>query len=238
LAAVFLALGLGVLIGTALPGDRLWLEQQQALLNALEQEFHSLRSQARAYREELSALEEERAAMDRLLETLAPLAVEGRLTGATVALLVAGEGDRPDAPWADEVERLLAWAGAGHVWWLHLPAAPAGGPMGPLGSGEGDGSGGPGPVLPGGLLDAVLAGDGERLARWALAGWITLSGEPRQPQGVAFIQQGPVDEGLLGDRWRELGIPVVPGVEGAAGRIALVLRLAGYDPPFMEAGLP
>lgn len=243
LAAVFLALGLGVLIGTALPADRLWLQQQQAILDALEKEFASLRLQARNYQEELAALQGERAHLDRLVEALAPMAVEGRLAGETVALVVVGEPARPETEWPEQVNRLLAWAGAGHIWWLHLPAVVATsdetGPGGPVDSPAGGHGGGSMPVVPDGLLDAVLAGDQARLARWAGEGLIALKGEPRPAQGVAVIQQGPVDTRFLAaleDRWQGRNIPVIPGIDGTAGQIALVLKLAGHDPPFTEAG--
>lgn len=285
LAAVFLALGLGVLIGTALPADRLWLEQQQAILDALEKEFNSLRQQARAYQEELTALQADRDAMGRLVDALAPLAVDHRLAGETVALLVVGAPAQPDPPWPEQVNRLLARAGAGTVWWLHVPAgAPAGAgsgaqpgaTKGPGGRENGNGSGGGAPALPGGLLQAVFNGDGDRLARWAGEGLLAVEGEPRPAQAVAIIQQGPVDDGFLtalggawqetasapawaagagagprlvgahvngtpphsARRWQDWDIPVIPGIDGAAGQIALVLQLAGYEPPFTEADLP
>ncbi|PZN08698.1 MAG: hypothetical protein DIU76_01995 [Bacillota bacterium] len=109
LVAVFLALGVGILIGAGLLDDRTLLERQQALIRALERDFATLRQDTAHLRSENRRLSAELARYGQAQQALASLAVEGRLSGRRVAVVVLGD---PDAPLARDAARLLQAAAA------------------------------------------------------------------------------------------------------------------------------
>ena len=72
LAAVFLALGLGIAIGSALPGTDTLLREQEKVITRLEEEFAQLRSERRALEEMVAEKEEELAVMHRFHREILP----------------------------------------------------------------------------------------------------------------------------------------------------------------------
>lgn len=177
LTAVFLALGLGVLIGGTVPADRLWLEGQQKLLVALEAEFTTLRTRTRAYEDDLAVLRAESERQQRLVEALAPLAVANRLTDEAVALIALGAPTAGAMDVAARLGQLLDRAGAAPIWSVAVSA-------------EG---------LPddhtaftfAGLLTAVAAGSADQLAQWQDGGLLTVTGEPVPVHALAVVHVGP-----------------------------------------------
>jgi len=91
LTAVFLALGIGLLIGTALPGGDGLDRQQQQIVDELEQSFRDLRSTLISQSVEMDrmsrALEAQEALGQAVLETL----VSGVLEGQRVLILEVGQ---------------------------------------------------------------------------------------------------------------------------------------------------
>lgn len=72
LAAVFLALGLGIAIGSALPGADTLLREQEKVITRLEKEFAQLRSERRALEEMVAEKEKELAVMERFHREIFP----------------------------------------------------------------------------------------------------------------------------------------------------------------------
>jgi len=107
LVALFLALGLGIVIGTGL-GERgtLWREQAR-LAEQLEASLNRLREENQALRRAGEELARDLEAVQAIAETIAWASVPGRLAGRTVYLVVS------DAPGlAARWEALLERAGA------------------------------------------------------------------------------------------------------------------------------
>lgn len=89
LAAVFVALGLGVVIGFAMGGRDALHRQEQSLAARLEADFRRLLSDGQQLRLQLSEQQAALAALEQERERLADLAVAGRLTGRVVGLVGA-----------------------------------------------------------------------------------------------------------------------------------------------------
>jgi len=95
IVAVFLALGLGILIGSAIVSDDLMVTQQQKMIDRLEDQFSSLK-------ESESSLMAENASKSRMINNyenfsqgmLTPI-VKERLTGKNVAVVVSGDQEIP-----------------------------------------------------------------------------------------------------------------------------------------------
>lgn len=107
--AIFFAFGVGILIGVALPQERVLVERQQALITRLETEFERLRSDNRRLSQLADDLRDEAREREAAVEGLAALAVAGRLADRTI--LVVDWGKVPGAVRAALVEMLEA-AGA------------------------------------------------------------------------------------------------------------------------------
>lgn len=98
IAAVFVALGLGILVGVSVLGaDQVLVERQTQLIRSLEDRFEEMQAANRAVTERVQTLEAEMEETQRRSQQLAQLAVAGRLQGQTVAVVRAGEGPVPTA---------------------------------------------------------------------------------------------------------------------------------------------
>jgi len=92
IVASLVALGLGILIGGILSSDGGLVLEQQRLLADLEQQFAQLRSERNAYRQEIENLQEQLAARDHLLSSIAPAYLAPRAARLRVAVLNLGGG--------------------------------------------------------------------------------------------------------------------------------------------------
>jgi Tfp pilus assembly PilM family ATPase len=95
IVAVFLALGLGILIGSTIVGDNLLVDQQKKMIDRLEGQFYSLRERE----SELSASNQYKDQIisnyENYSQALLPPLVKEHLTGYQVALVVTGGSDIP-----------------------------------------------------------------------------------------------------------------------------------------------
>lgn len=95
IVAVFLALGLGILIGSSIVGDNLLVDQQKKIIDRLEEQFYVLRDRDK----KLEADNEYKDTIIRNYEnysqTVLPLLVAGRLEGYKVAVIVTGDSEVP-----------------------------------------------------------------------------------------------------------------------------------------------
>lgn len=91
LVAVFLALGIGIVIGVLVPQDRLLVERQKDMIARLEGDFERLRADNRRLSEENTRLRLELTEQWTTLEALATRIISGRLQGYTVLVLEVGD---------------------------------------------------------------------------------------------------------------------------------------------------
>jgi len=110
LTAVFLALTLGIFIGTALPGPELIWGEQQNVIADLKATFSELKSESSAQKAELAALRRQKLAADELGRCAFPVLVKDRLNGKRAGLIV------PAAGTADALAETLTIAGAEVSW--------------------------------------------------------------------------------------------------------------------------
>ncbi|MEW6661494.1 MAG: copper transporter [Bacillota bacterium] len=107
LMAVFLALGIGILIGSTLIGDDLLINEQRQMIDRLEQDFVSLRKQARIAQEELAVTRQMVGLYEQFAQEVFPILAQGRLEGRNLAIIKTGK--------CGDLEPLLAnlkWTGA------------------------------------------------------------------------------------------------------------------------------
>ncbi|MEC9488020.1 MAG: copper transporter [Halanaerobium sp.] len=92
---IFLVLTLGILIGSVLEGEGTLIAEQKRLIERLEKDFHTLRSNNNKFREEIAALkvdlEENRQFQDELLKIL----LKGRLSGLQISLAGISKEEYP-----------------------------------------------------------------------------------------------------------------------------------------------
>lgn len=91
LAAVFLALGLGIAVGSALPGADPLLREQEKVISQLEKDFEQLRAERRAAEEMVRNKELELEAVQEFHRQVLPLLVGGVLDGYMVVLVHTGD---------------------------------------------------------------------------------------------------------------------------------------------------
>ena len=79
--ALFITLGIGILIGSTIIGSDTIIEQQQSLINNLEDDFKSLRKQNQKFKAKVSNLEGRLAANLQFEKEILPLIIKNRLSG-------------------------------------------------------------------------------------------------------------------------------------------------------------
>ena len=87
LVAIFLALGLGVLIGGALFTEDSLVKSQADLVNRLEHDFNNLRAENRKLVQSANLLRSELNLEKQFADWILPWAIEGKLAGETFALV-------------------------------------------------------------------------------------------------------------------------------------------------------
>ncbi len=109
LAAVFLALIIGILVGVGISGTGFVRESERENLNGIIDDLRADRDALRTQRDSLVA---EARAADAFVEAAYPLVMNGRLRGQRIAVVSVGA---MPAPVADSVDRALTDAGASVV---------------------------------------------------------------------------------------------------------------------------
>ncbi|MGE5389745.1 MAG: copper transporter, partial [Deltaproteobacteria bacterium] len=107
IVAVFLALGLGILIGSTIVGDDLLVDQQKKVIDRLELQFEELRTREA----ELTTDSEYKSNIinkyENYSQAVQPLLIQGHLKDYKVALVVCGDSDVPAG-----LQNTLSMAGA------------------------------------------------------------------------------------------------------------------------------
>lgn len=118
LVGVFLALGLGMLIGAQLAGAGTLEAEQQRLAERLEASFMVLRTENRSLRDELAGVRSELAEEQEFADLLLSAVAAATLAGVEVELYTPPGQEE----WAARVERVLAQAGAAPQLRVGVPA--------------------------------------------------------------------------------------------------------------------
>lgn len=87
LAAIFLALGIGILIGSSMIGSDAMTKQQKKMIEGIEKEFALLREENKQNEEQLIKSQEVMANQQQFNQSVLPLLVRDKLKGRKVALL-------------------------------------------------------------------------------------------------------------------------------------------------------
>lgn len=107
LAAVFIALGIGILIGTTMIGSDTLMKKQEALITSLQTQYAALRDENRRTAEELAALKQNSAYQLEFNRAVLPVLVREKLQGRKVAVL-----DLNNRKEHDDLANVLREAGA------------------------------------------------------------------------------------------------------------------------------
>ena len=110
LAAVFLALGIGIVIGGALIGDEEIVKGQEMLILSLEQEFEQLRAEKKYLQDSLKASAVELEVLRQFTRELLPLVVHDLLRERKVGIIKTNHTIEPDL--TGEIIKVLTQAGA------------------------------------------------------------------------------------------------------------------------------
>ncbi|HXK97604.1 MAG TPA: copper transporter [Limnochordia bacterium] len=86
LVAVFLALGIGILVGSTMLGGDVLVEQQKLMVDRLEEDFRNFREQNRLLQEELLSYRSLAESYRAFAQQVLPALVTGRLAGVKLAL--------------------------------------------------------------------------------------------------------------------------------------------------------
>lgn len=108
LMAVFLALGLGILIGTALPGSEALVRQQQQLTASLERQLGALRQKNESLQARIGCLEMDNSIQRQFESQIVPVLVADKLKGRRIAVI-----DISGCRSTGELAGILEAAGAG-----------------------------------------------------------------------------------------------------------------------------
>ena len=92
LVAVFLALGIGILIGSAVIGNGVMNQQQERLIDSLQKDFTVLREQNRAAAAELQVFKAQSSVYEEFSNRVFPVLAANRLVGKRIAIV---ETNRP-----------------------------------------------------------------------------------------------------------------------------------------------
>lgn len=88
LVAIFLALGIGILIGTTLVGDDVLVKEQKLIVDRLEQDFELLREQNRLSQKEIAVFKNSNDNYQRFAQEILPIVLKDRLKGQDIAIVV------------------------------------------------------------------------------------------------------------------------------------------------------
>ena len=232
LVAVFLALGIGILIGYSLFGKEGLLEkQQQQLVDELEVRFMRLKDEREQLEANLARLAQELEQDRNLIRSIQPLLIGERLSGKDILLVVTGTAVEEDC--TTEATAGPSDAGARIAGVIHPPqgeeakAIVASALDEPQAGGEADHRPIDGVVLIGGALEGEAAF--QKIDRPIIEGLLRrqIFVVGAEPVGV------PVS---YAQEYRRMSIPMVENIDTPVGLISLVFLLAAGNGQQASAG--
>ncbi len=114
-SSIFLALGIGIAVGTALPGEEVLLEERNALIAQLEGEFTRIRGENASLRTRVRDLEAQLKAAEDFQRRVIESVVANALVGVNLGIVEHGSGETTRGV----VEDLRRW-GADLAWQVTL----------------------------------------------------------------------------------------------------------------------
>lgn len=87
IAAIFMALGIGIFIGFMLDGQKVFSEQQETIINQLEQKFKDIQTENSNLKDNVQSLNKQLDYMNQYGKIVFPELVKGRLNGVKVAII-------------------------------------------------------------------------------------------------------------------------------------------------------
>jgi hypothetical protein len=111
LAAVFLALALGILIGTTMIGNDVLVKEQKRLIDRLEQDFSSIRAEKKALSGRIAELESEVERDKQFEKVVLPPLIKNRLSGKRIAVVCTYD-TQDSQQLLDKINSTLKSAGA------------------------------------------------------------------------------------------------------------------------------
>jgi len=91
LAAIFLALGIGIVIGGALFGEDEVIKEQQRIISGLEQDFEKLRAERRSLQHTLKSQQVEAQVFRQFQQDIYPVLINGLLKDRKIAIVKTSE---------------------------------------------------------------------------------------------------------------------------------------------------
>ena len=95
IVAVFLALALGILIGSTIVSDNLIVEQQKKMIDRLEEQFYALRDSEAVLTAENQRQSKIISNYENYSQTLLTSLVNGKLGGLQIGVIITGDSDLP-----------------------------------------------------------------------------------------------------------------------------------------------
>ncbi|HHW15755.1 MAG TPA: copper transporter [Firmicutes bacterium] len=229
LVAVFLALGLGILIGTAALGERVLVRQQSQLIERLESDVSRMTNERRELQKELASQRERFRQAERFGRAVLPFLVADRLYGRRVAVIRLNPGSAETRPGDDELLATLKRAGAEVtrvLVFLQSPAALE--PEQRAGVAKILGIAPESEELPGetlrGLARELARGTPSLLTSYLVdAQVLSASGGTKAPAQVAVVVGG-AEEGGRAEAVRTLDLPLIDALRQVGLTVAAVER--------------
>src|SRR5690554_6754402 len=91
LAAVFLALGIGIFIGFMFDGQEIFLNQQEALIDELEYRFGEIKVENEGLQETINIKDKQINYYEDFLSNVFPELIHSKLTGMNIAVIETNE---------------------------------------------------------------------------------------------------------------------------------------------------
>ncbi len=95
IVAVFVALGLGILIGSTIVGDNLLVDQQKKMIERLDEQFSVVKERETEMAADSEYKEQIIANYENYSQAVLPLTVDGRLEEYKVAIVITGDTELP-----------------------------------------------------------------------------------------------------------------------------------------------
>lgn len=95
IVAVFLALALGILIGSTIVSDNLIVEQQKKMIDRLEEQFYALRDSEAVLTAENQRQSKIISNYENYSQTLSTSLINGKLEGLQIGVIITGDSDLP-----------------------------------------------------------------------------------------------------------------------------------------------
>lgn len=98
LVAVFLALGVGIIIGSVMVGESFMnniVHKQENIVRRLESDYQNLKKEAKLTRDEISTLKKDVEYYKRYAQATLPYVIKGRLKGKKIVVMESGNAGIP-----------------------------------------------------------------------------------------------------------------------------------------------